>query len=915
MSKSGAETSGLRPTTRYLLRLAFFGIVMTSLLLGGAVWLEVNDAAHRFERESLATHDLVSHRLSESEAVLSGLAALYYALDEVDRDQLTLYASEMLGRYPHIGYIEYQERVPARGVADFERSLQAEGYVSYRIWESRQGQHRPVAERPYYYPILFIEPLTPERARMLGYDVYSDAAFRRAIDKAIGNGGVSASPPFKLADGRQAYTLFKAVYSSLDVPSDDGQKFPRARRLVSLLVKAEYLLASSDLLTPDASIELSYQAEVGGELSRIDSTRQVNPLLRWILPRLEFSRTLDGEGQPFLLVIKKQLGAEVFRPGMLIGISVVSLLLILLFYMWRRFSIEREHNREILFQHREQEDITLHAIADAVITTDAQGRVERMNAMAEQVTGWPLKQARGRKLAEVLPLRDEHTRGAVPDPVAECIREGRTARLSEAVVVHSRQGGESLIIANASPMRDREGQIIGAVLVFHDVSKERQMADQLAYQASHDALTGLLDRSEFERQLSAALHSAKTSGRQHALCYMDLDQFKVVNDACGHAAGDELLVQLSALLMATVRDTDILARLGGDEFAVLLMDCPLDLAASKAESLRDVVKSFRFIWQGKRFDVGFGIGVVPVTENSGTTTDVLRAADIACYAAKSKGRNQVFIYESDSPELEKRRGEMRWATRIGEALENKQFRLYYQTIKPIATAEPGVFHCELLMRREDESGRLASPEAFIPAAERFNLMADIDRWVVSAALPRITELARIAARNGERVLCGINLSGQSLGDGSFHDYVDRLMDTYEVPPEAVCFEVTESSAIANFEVALSFIQKMRARGCCFALDDFGTGVSSFSYLKKLPLDYVKIDGSFIRDLLSEPVDEAMVECINRIAHTLGIKTIAEYVESEALLARLRELGTDYAQGYAIARPAPLDELSSNQLKS
>ncbi len=917
MSKSGAQKSGARLSARYLLRLALIGIVVTTLLMSVVMWWEVNDAAYRFERESLATHDLVSRRLSESEAVLSGLAALHHALDEVGRDQLSLYASEMLGRYPHIGYIEYQERVLRQEVAEFEKSLQAEGYPSYRVWERQAGQHQPVAERPFYYPIVFIEPLEPERAQMLGYDVYSDTDLHRAIDKAISSGDVSASAPFKLMNGQQVYTLFKVVYSGLEFPNNDVQKFIRARRLVSLLVKAEYLLASSDFLTPDANITLSYPVEVlreeishkeiSRELFRIESTRQVNRALRWVLPELKFSRMLDGDGQPFLLVIKKQLGAEIFRLDILAGISLFSLLLIMLLYMRRRFVLEREHSRDILFQHREQAEITLHSIADAVITTDAQGRVEHMNATAEQIAGWSLAQARGKELSQVLPLRDEHTEGVVLNPVAECIREGRTARLSEAVILRGRQGGESLIMANASPIRDRDGQIIGAVLVFHDVSKERQMEQQLAYQASHDALTGLLDRGEFERRLNAALHSAKTSGRQHALCYMDLDQFKVVNDACGHAAGDELLVQLSALLMATVRDTDILARLGGDEFAVLLMDCPLELAANKAESLRDVVKAFRFIWQGKRFDVGFGIGVVPVTENSGTTTDVLRAADIACYAAKSKGRNQVFVYESGNPELEKRRGEMRWATRIGEALEKKQFWLYYQAIKPISAEEPGLFHCELLMRREDEKGELASPEAFIPAAERFNLMPDIDRWVVSTALPKITELARQAAQNGGRVLCGINLSGQSLGDETFYDYVSGLMDTHGVPAEAVCFEITETSAISNLDVALTFIQKMRARGCRFALDDFGTGVSSFSYLKKLPLDYVKIDGSFIRELLHEPVDEVMVESINRIAHTLGIKTIAEYVENDALLKRLRELGTDYAQGYAIARPAPLDE--------
>ncbi len=912
MTRSGVWKSSVRLSTKYLLHLALIGIVMGVLLVSVMVWWEINDATLRFERESLATHDLVSRRLSESEAVLSGLVALHHAFDEVDREQLSLYASEMLGRYPHIGYIEYQERVLRQDVAGVEKSLRAENYLSYHIWERQAGRRQPVAERPFYYPIAFIEPLEPGRAQMLGYDVYSDTDFRRAIDKAIGSGDVSASAPFKLFNGQQVYTLFKVVYSGIELVRKDAPKLTRERRLVSLVVKAEYMLASSDFLTPGASIKLSYQAEVSRkgisrELSRIDSTRQVRRVLRWVLPELEFSRMLDGDGQPFLLVIKKQLGAEVFRLDMLAGISLFSLLFILLLYMRRRFVLEREHSKDILFQHREQAAITLHSIADAVITTDAGGRVEHMNATAEQITGWPLAQARGRELSHVLPLKDEHTQGMVCNPVAECIREGRTARLPEAVILHGRQGGDSLIMANASPIRDRDGRIIGAVLVFHDVSKERQMEEQLAYQASHDALTGLLDRGEFERQLNAALHSAKTSGRQHALCYMDLDQFKVVNDACGHAAGDELLVQLSALLMTTVRDTDVLARLGGDEFAVLLMDCPLKLAANKAESLCDVVKAFRFIWQGKRFDVSFGIGVVPVTKNSGTTTDVLRAADIACYTAKSKGRNQVFVYESGNPELEKRRGEMRWATRIAEALEKKQFWLYYQTIKPISAEEPGLFHCELLMRREDEKGELASPEAFIPAAERFNLMPDIDRWVVSTALPKITELARHAAQKGEYVLCGINLSGQSLGDETFYDYVSCLMDSHQVPAAAVCFEITETSAISNIEVALEFIRKMRARGCRFALDDFGTGVSSFSYLKKLPLDYVKIDGSFIRELLHEPVDEAMVKSINHIAHTLGIKTIAEYVENDELLARLRELGTDYAQGYAIARPAPLDE--------
>ena len=907
MNASAARAEPLRPSPRYLWRLVLFGILLAALLMGTTVWWEVNNAAYRFDRESSATYDLVSQRLNESETVLGGLAALFHALDDVDRDQLSLYADEMLKRYPHIGYIEYEERVSHADLATFEAAMRAEGYLTFRVTEGEVGRYRPAGERPVHYPVVFIEPLTPQSAQALGFDVYSDAGFRRAIDKAILQGGVSASAPFRLADGQQVYALFKAVYSGLGMPESGEQRRGQARRLLSLLVKTDHLLAHGEALSPGADITLSYQAGARYELARSESRRQINPLLRSILPRLQSVRRLDGEGQPFHLLIERQLGAEVFRPGLLAAVAFFSLLLVLLLYMRRRFSLERERSQEILFQHREQAEVTLHSIADAVITTDAEGRVEHMNATAERITGWPLAQARGRELAEIFPLSDERSGNRVPNPVPESIREGHAVRLSSVVVLRDRRGNHLLIDANASPIRDRDGKIIGSVLVFHDVSKERQMEDRLAYQARHDSLTGLLDRGEFERQLGAALQSAKASARQHALCYMDLDQFKVVNDACGHAAGDELLVQLSALLMATVRDTDVLARLGGDEFAVLLMDCPLDLAVAKAESLRDVVKSFRFIWQGRRFDVGFGIGVVPVTGNSGTVTDVLRAADIACYAAKAKGRNQIFVYESDSPELEKRRGEMRWATRIGEALEKKQFQLYYQTIRPIQAEEPGLFHCELLMRREAEEGELASPEAFIPAAERFNLMPDIDRWVVGAALPKITELSRQAEKSGERVLCGINLSGQSLGDETFHEYVGELMDRHQVPAEAICFEVTETSAISNFEVALRFIERMRQRGCRFALDDFGTGVSSFSYLKKLPLDYVKIDGSFIRDLLRSPVDEAMVESINRVAHTLGIKTIAEYVENDEVLEKLRELGTDYAQGYAIARPAPLDE--------
>ncbi len=444
--------------------------------------------------------------------------------------------------------------------------------------------------------------------------------------------------------------------------------------------------------------------------------------------------------------------------------------------------------------------------------------------------------------------------------------------------------------------------ILSALVVLLFSIRQRYKLDHI--RASHDSLTGLIHRREFEKCLKDSLYSAHKEGRHHALICMDVDQFRIVNENFGHQAGDELLIQLSALLRATVRGEDMLARLGGNEFSVLLEDCSLDEAAKKAEELRKSVEKFNFVWQGKAFDVGLGIGVVAIDSSGGSVNEVLKAADSACYAAKEKGRHKVVIYHADDPQLKKQRGQMRWAARIGEALRDQKFQLYYQNISPIQDKKQNKFHCELLMRSVGDDQDLISPEEFIPAAERYNLMGDIDRWVVSAAIQNITIIEKDAP-SGEASLYGINLSGQSLSDELFLDYVSGLFEVYDTSPENICFEVTESSAIVNVEAAQTFIKKMKLLGCRFALDDFGTGVSSYSYLKMFPFDYVKIDGSFVRNIITSSVDREMVASVCRIAKVMGIKTVAEYVEDDTILALLRELGVDYAQGYGISEPAPL----------
>lgn len=436
----------------------------------------------------------------------------------------------------------------------------------------------------------------------------------------------------------------------------------------------------------------------------------------------------------------------------------------------------------------------------------------------------------------------------------------------------------------------------------------RESEKRLAWQASHDDLTGLVNRREFERRLELALSDARTDGTQHSLCYLDLDQFKIVNDTCGHGAGDELLRQVSALLRMHIRSTDVLARLGGDEFGLLLNHCPLENASGVANALRQNLSDYRFVWQDKSFTVNVSIGLVAIDVDSKDLASTLSAADAACFAAKNKGRNRVHIYQANDSELAQQRGEMLLASQITKALEENRFCLYYQPIVPVANADSHGEHYEVLLRLYDESGKLVPPNLFIPAAERYNLMHLVDRWVISTLFSSQKEHYRQAwercQSQGDRSLYAINLSGSSINDDQFIEFVRDQFALYQIPPQVICFEITETVAITNLSKAVQFIQELKQLGCYFSLDDFGSGMSSFTYLKNLPVDYLKIDGQFVKDIVEDPTDLAMTEAINRVGQVMGIQTIAEFVENDAILDKLRMLGVNYAQGYGIAKPRP-----------
>jgi len=567
---------------------------------------------------------------------------------------------------------------------------------------------------------------------------------------------------------------------------------------------------------------------------------------------------------------------------------------------------EQKRAADALFQERVRAQVTLESIGDGVITTDAGGYVVYLNPVAEDLTGWRAGEAEGLPLAEVFRVIDERIARERDYPLDVCLRDGRVMRHENRHSLLRKDGRRFSIQDSAAPMRNQEGRIVGTVVVFHDTTEMQHLTNKMAFLASHDSLTGLLNRHEFEIRLQQVLESARTEGTQHAVCYLDLDQFKIVNDTCGHVAGDELLKQLTHQLHGKVRASDLLARLGGDEFGVILEDCNLDMAYRIADGLRQSIKDFRFAWQDRFFEVGASIGLVPISAASGNMTEVLSAADSACYVAKDLGRNRVHIYQPDDDALARRHGEMQWVQRINDGLDDNRFQLYGQHMVPLTAGAPTF--CEILLRLHEAEAGLIPPNAFIPAAERYYLMPNIDRWVVARALAALGRSHWPEDTSDQPVMFAINLSGQSLCDDQFLDFVVTHLQESRVPPGRICFEITETAAIANLTRAIAFIARLKDMGCRFALDDFGSGLSSFGYLKSLPVDYLKIAGNFIQDIVVDPVDHAMVDAINQIGHVMGLTTIAESVENDAILQMLRTLGVDYAQGYGISEPVPLAQL-------
>ena len=547
--------------------------------------------------------------------------------------------------------------------------------------------------------------------------------------------------------------------------------------------------------------------------------------------------------------------------------------------------------------------LALDSLGEGIVTTDAHGVIDYLNQSAEALTGMRREEAIGRGFGAMIGFVDEHDRRAIADPVQQCLSTGNRVNLGRRSILVSRATGNELgVEATASPVREPTGDVTGVAVMLHDVSELRGLTQQMSYQASHDALTGLVNRREFERRLGEALEIARGGRQGHVMCYLDLDRFKAVNDTSGHLAGDNMLREVAALIREAVRDSDTVSRLGGDEFGILLVGCPLDKARQIADDVWRAIAEYRFVWKDRIFSVGVSIGIVEITGESHSLEEIMNAADSACYVAKKQGDGHIHVYSSHDEAVARSRGEIHWLQRLQAALRDGFFELYVQPIEP--TVPGGVVTgpaMEVFVRLHDE-GQPIAPAEFFPAAERYRLMSMIDRWVLGSALAAI---AAGAIRLPPGRSLSLNISAQTLADPAFLEFVVDELDRTGVQPSQICFEVAESSVTGNLEQARRFVEVLHGMGCRFALDDFGTDLGGFSNLKSLPMDYLKIDGSFMRDLGRDSVNQAMVSAVVGMARTLNFRLIAEHVEDVAVLEAARAMGIDFVQGHAIGRPRPL----------
>jgi diguanylate cyclase (GGDEF)-like protein len=888
------------PKTEFRLLFLLSGAVVITLVCWLVFSLQSNQQRARYERQINATLPAITQRLAVAQASLNALMGLYQASDDMDAALFTPFSEEILQDYRYIDSLQYLTYITRDEKQLFIDEMHESGFSQFSI-QSTARENAGQMDPDYYLVSSFLEPLTPLSANLMGMDWLANDKVERAFLKGVSeNASQLITAPAVLGKTRHL-VLLKPTYFGRSVQTNAADRFEQVSGMFVIVLDWDQLTHFSQteggsrfpvefsLLTGDGEIFVHHEQE----LAHVNKAKiEVGNSVFTVLAHY---RSTTTRSMYLWVIVAGLLSAIAY------SISVLELR--------SRFLLKRDKNRaqSQLYKERERAEVALRSIGDAVITTDIDQNITYMNPVAEHMLDCNLEDVLGRHLAELVKLEFQPNGDAIPDPIDFYIDLTQSNLRQTGLDIELKVGtGKLSVDGNASPLMDSQGELIGSMLVLRDVSLEQELTNQLVYQASHDSLTGLMSRAEFENRVKETLELSRQHDRQNALCYIDLDQFKLINDTCGHGAGDELLKRLAGVLQIQIREEDLVARLGGDEFGILLHGCNESQARNMAERVREALHDMHFKWEDKFFDVSGSIGLVMINRMSGSLAELMSAADLACYAAKDSGRDMVHVYHVDDAEIAEKFRQMQWLPRIREALNNNEFELAIQSVTSLKEGiSPRIIY-EFLLRWPQDDGSLISPALFIPSAERYDLMRDIDGWVIENALAAVTQL-KTELQYPANQMFTINLSGQSVCDPALADFIISMLRRFGIDPLTICFEVTETVAIANFSIAIDFINRLRGLGCRFALDDFGSGLSSFSYLKRLPLDFLKIDGLFVRDMLDDPVDLAMVRTICDVAKVLKLQTIAEWVEDEATLDSLKSIGIDYAQGFHISRPTMVSE--------
>lgn len=874
---------------------------------------EKNDRQQAFERQARELHSYVEKRLQANFEVLYSIRSFFNANDSVNGREFSLFAKHQLLRYPEIQALEWTPRVSREQRDEFEDKDDGPGVITEL---GADGQMVVAAQRDEYFPIMYIEPLSGN-SRAHGFDISTNALAREAQLRALTMGGFALTAPIRLVQengsqrGLVAYLKSNHPHtvSSMSGYGVIAGVYRMDDFVSSVMLQREDLSANVKLKIVDISSDpvVLYQGN--------DAASKNNQALAGLSWQTDYA--IGGRVYRFVYLPQHGFLANVVQwsswlvllAGLLFTALLGGWLLSLTGRTMRISQLVQERTSSLQHEVEErkraqQELLKLSRAVEfspyMVLITKPDGEIEYSSPKFTEVTGYGPDEVVGHNInmlhfakhGEISYSEIWQTLGDDPDWTGDIINQKKMGTLYWAQV-------------HIAPIYDAENLLTHFVVTQQDITEARMISEQISYQASHDQLTGLVNRREFEVRLSNLLQFSSYAEAKHAFCFLDLDQFKVVNDTCGHIAGDELLRQISALLQERIRASDTLARLGGDEFGILMQNCPLSKAQMIAEEIRDAVAQFKFGWEQQVFSIGVSIGVVQIDINSVSMTEVLQQADSACYTAKDSGRNRVHLYQQGDELLAQREGEMHWVAEINSALEENRFLLYGQVIVPLQNMQlkPDV---EVLIRMQDREGNIVPPGAFLPAAERYQLSSRIDQWVVEHTFSWLEE--NFAAFSQSLGCCAINLSGGSLGDNLIRDTIVSRLEGSSLLPYKIKFEITETSAIANLSEARRFIHGVKAYGCQFSLDDFGSGLSSFAYLKNLPVDNLKIDGLFVKGIAEDQLDLAMVKSINDIGHVMGKTTIAEFVEDDQIRQLLVDMGVDYGQGYGLGRPMPLDQL-------